>query len=268
MTEAVFKVTRRNLFPYASAFGLLAGVGCAEKELPHGVFKQSEIANPKSLKQYRKSYTAPKNRFEKLEISHKGSDRIIFTHVPKGQVMTSVLLLLHGSNRTGASLIDKWRHLSEQNGIALIAPNSFSKRSWSLEHDNIEFMKKIVASVSESKGLSKLPIYGFGHSAGAIMMTHLSVRYGAYFTAVGAHAGNPLENQLVPYDKYKKPRAPLTHILGDRDHIFKTETAIAAGRRLAVQGQDVNLIIVKNHTHWYYDIARFVNDTAWASMTS
>lgn len=109
-------------------------------------------------------------------------------------------------------MIDTCRDVSEQNGIELIAPDSFDTSHWSCENDGFDFMQKTAAEFSAAQDLTALPIYGFGHSAGAMMITHLSIRHGAYFKAVGAHAGSPSAENLRGYERHKAKRAPLTHI--------------------------------------------------------
>lgn len=247
--------------------GLAILPSCAQEDLPQLTLEYREVRNPKNPKRYRGKYSPPAGKFKFQEIKHGGSMRNVHYYMPKRTAATSILLLLHGSNRNGPTMLDMWQDEAEKNGILLIAPSSQNPRNWSFNSDGIQFMKTAVSEISKANSMSAAPIYGFGHSAGATFMTHFSIRYGDYFKAAAVHAGAPSVATLESYYKYKKPRAQLTHFLGDKDHIFLVGNAKAAGEVQAAQGQHASLVVIKNHNHWYYDLAPFINKQAWAAMT-
>jgi len=248
----------------------LSFIGCSPVPvaLPPGTFNVSTINNPKSSKRYKSSYSTPVGKYKINEQNYQGEPRKYHYYLPKNREIKSVLLLLHGSGRDGAAMIDHWHALSDRHGIALIAPDSQNPRNWSFASDGFDMMQMMIESFLDERKITDVPIYGFGHSAGAVMLTHISVRHGHYFKSIGAHAGYPQSVDLQRYAKHRKPRPPLIHILGEKDHIFSVEGAQAAGETLSAYGQDVNLVIIKKHNHWYYDLAPFINKKAWMMMTA
>ena len=270
LTRQIHSGSSRRIFLKRFTLGgasLVILPSCAQEDLPQLTLDYREVRNPKNPKRYRGKYTPPAGKFKFQDIKHGGNTRRVHYYRPRKKAATSILLLLHGSNRDGPTMLDMWQDEAERNGILLIAPSSRNPRNWSFDSDDISFMKSAVSEISDANSMSPAPIYGFAHSAGAIFMTHFSIRYGDYFKAAAVHAGAPSAAALESYYKYKKPRAPLTHFLGDKDHIFPVGNAKAAGEVQAAQGQAISLVVIKNHNHWYYDLAPFINKKAWAAMT-
>jgi len=52
------------------------------------------------------------------------------------------------------------------------------------------------------------------------------------------------------------------------DKVFNLDDAKASAKILADYGQNIDVFVLKGHNHWYYDIAPFVNEKAWAYLTS
>lgn len=264
--------TRREIVLYATlgSAGLALLPSCRaqnQAELEPLKLEYSEIGNPKNPKRYSKAYTPPSKKFDFQDIDFGGETRRVHYYNPKPTSVSAILLLLHGSNRDGPTMLDMWQAQARRSNTLLIAPTSHDPMQWSFKRDGIDFLRHIITSIKSSANIGDVPIYGFGHSAGAIMLTHLSVRHGDYFKAVAVHAGSPYPEALESYKRHRKPRAPLTHYLGQKDRIFSVENSRAAGDVLSAQGQKTSLVVIKNHNHWYYDLAPFINKKAWAAMT-
>jgi len=179
-----------------------------------------------------------------------------------------VLLLLHGSKRNGASLIDKWKRLADKYNILLVAPDSLNRLGWSMKNDSAEFMQTVLNHAKTEYDVSDATVYGFGHSAGAKMMTRLSIWHPELFRAVAVHAGYLSLETASKSKDVKTEKTPLAHLIGSNDHIFNLDDAKASAKILADYGQNIDLIVLKGHNHWYYDIAPFVNEKAWAYLTA
>lgn len=245
-------------------------LACSPSTIAPGQLTLTEINPPIKAEDYKSGYKAPINKFD-IQILNFGKAQRQY-HAYKSRhhnlVPKTILLLLHGSNRNGASLIDKWRDLADQHNILLIAPDSTIKARWSMKSDSADFMEAVLSHAKAAYNVSEATIYGFGHSAGAIMMTLLSIRHSEIFNAIAVHAGYlPLQTAMLS-KKVKKRKTPLAHLIGSNDHIFNIEDAKRSAKILTDHGQNVDVIIIKGHNHWYYDIAPFVNSKAWAFLST
>jgi len=68
------------------------------------------------------SVTALAQEITKNSIVFEGKKRTYYLYVPATvkTVPTPLLVLLHGSNRDGLSLVEKWKHLAEAEGMILL----------------------------------------------------------------------------------------------------------------------------------------------------
>ena len=129
-------------------------------------------------------------------------------------------------------------------------------------------MQGLIKHVKSAYRVGDVPLYGFGHSAGAIMMTRLSMRTGDMFTRIAVHAGYISDQEAMLSQQIRTSKPPLLHILGTKDHIFNVQTAKASAETLARYGQDVTLMTARDHNHWYYDQAPHINKKAWVFLTA
>jgi len=232
-------------------------------------FIERELIPPISASSYRTPYKEPVGKFliKKIEFAEKQRD--IHIHVPRRDFskQKSVLILLHGSNRRGPSMLDKWQSLADRNNILLVAPDSLSASHWSHQDDPASFFEYILSKITPEYGFDRAPIFGFGHSAGAVMMTLLSIHHGTMFERIAVHAGNISPERAEISKKIRKTKTPLAHFLGANDHIFDVENAKSSAQALAAYGQKMQLIILRGHNHWYYDLAPFINKQAWKFLS-
>lgn len=234
-----------------------------------GTFTEISLVPPMRTSAYKSGYKEPVGRFKTQTIHFNGQPRKVHFHHPRNASTKpkAVLLMLHGSNRSGVSLLDKWRPISDRHNILLVAPDSLTKSNWSLKTDPMAFMQAAIDAISTKYGFEDAPLYGFGHSAGAIMMTRLSIRHGEAFTRVATHAGYIHSASAAQSKSFKIQKPPIAHFLGTKDHIFKVEPARQSAEILSQHGQDSQLITLKGHNHWYYDLAPFINKQAWSFLS-
>ena len=242
---------------------------CSPATAP-GRLTVTEIDPPIKAETYKPGYKAPKNKFDVQSLNFGDVQRQYHAYKSRRHKVApkTMLLLLHGSNRNGASLIDKWKRLADQHNILLVAPDSANKSSWSMKRDSAAFMKSVLSHARAKYKISEATIYGFGHSAGAKMMTLLSIWHSELFSAAAVHAGYLSLGAASKSKDSKKAKVPLAHFIGSNDHIFNIEDAKRSAQILSDFGQNVDVIVIKGHNHWYYDIAPFVNEKAWEFLSA
>lgn len=171
-----------------------------------------------------------------------------------------VILLLHGSGRTGISMLDMWRRVADANSLILIAPDSSSRRGWSSFADSSGFLNGVLDDAGAHYDIDRDQMFLFGHSAGAIYATLLAEENPLGARAIGAHAGYG----AADYEASTEPRVPIAFFLGEHDQLFSVDRARQAGQALAAGGHDVILSILPNHGHWYYGDGPAINRDAWS----
>jgi poly(3-hydroxybutyrate) depolymerase len=201
----------------------------------------------------------------KNEIESHGKKRSYYLMVPESAKPghpAPLLLLLHGSGRNGQSLMDKWKDIGAREGIVLVAPDAINTQGWSTPDDGPDFLHDVVSQVKDNYSIDPRRMYVFGHSGGATFALYMGLLESEYFAAVAIHAG-----ALRPQDKATVERTtrktPFQIAVGTVDPNFPL-TAVRATRDMLVgAGFVCELIEMKGHDHWYYDLAPKINETAW-----
>ena len=173
-----------------------------------------------------------------------------------------LIVLLHGSDRDGLSLVDKWKEVAEQEGIILVGPNSFDSSRWSSPADGPDFLHDLVENLKVKLPIDSRRVYLFGHSAGASFALEMALMESEYFAATAVHAG-ALPNEGVALIDFAKRRIPLAIFVGDRDPFFPLTIVRATRDKLVARGFAVSLSEIPNHDHSYYDLAPKINQSAW-----
>ncbi len=211
------------------------------------------------------SATAASSKITKEKFEFAGKQRTYYLYVPdaiKTQIPAPLILLLHGSNRNGLSLVEKWKDLAGKEGIILVGPDSSDSSRWTLENDGPEFLNELMGLVKSAHPIDSRRVYLFGHSAGAIMALLISLLESEYFAATAIHAGL-LETGAYGLMDYAKRKIPLAIFVGDRDAFFPFNDVVATRDALKAKGFEVELTKIANHDHWYYDLAPKINQSAW-----
>lgn len=183
---------------------------------------------------------------------------------PKIGVPRPTLILLHGSGRTGASMIDMWATTAMQNNLILIAPNSATSESWSHQTDGPDFIKALLKDASATYPIDPDKIFIMGHSAGGIFAQQLANRQTGPWKAVATH-GAHMDHADV---RAAQNPVPIYAYLGAQDHLFPVPQALETTRQLATAGHDVQLIEIPRHTHWYYKIGPQIAPHIWDQLKS
>jgi tetratricopeptide (TPR) repeat protein len=171
-------------------------------------------------------------------------------------------VLLHGSNRVGLSLAEKWDDLAEKEGVIIVAPDSADSLQWAVPGDGPAFLHELVESVKSKYSINPKRVYLFGHSAGAIFALLMSLYEPEYFAATAVHAGALFAEQTPPVDLTKR-KMPIQIQVGTVDAYFPLNVVRATRDALNSKGFAVQLVEIRGHDHWYYDLAPKINQTAW-----
>jgi predicted esterase len=209
-------------------------------------------------------YQSPENRFARHEFENGFNTRVWYGQGPKASLFATsakkpaAIVLLHGSNRDGRAMLDMWQQLGLSENITLIAPNATVSAGWHPYSDSQTFFDALLVEASKTYAFDPNQVYLFGHSAGAIHALSLA-NSGGNWRAVAVHAGG-----LSPYwygapDRY----APVRLYIGDKDHIFPLQEVRDQAKKLAEAGHNTELVVIPNHTHWYYVIGPKLAADAW-----
>ena len=207
-------------------------------------------------------------KVEKLSFASGGANRTYYLYIPeKAAAGTApLLLLLHGSGRDGRTLVDPWQRLARDEGIVLVAPDSFEPSGWRIPQDGPDFIHDLLELVRLSHDvIDARRIYVFGHSAGAIHGLGLGLLESEYFAAVAAHAG-VVNRDMAPMLSQAPRKIPMAIWVGTDDAQFPLKAVRATRDALNAQGFDAKLTEMFRHTHNYYGAAARINPQVWAFL--
>lgn len=227
------------------------------------------IDAPMPVRLYTYSYTEPKDNLVKQYYWPGLLPRSYYIYVPENKpedgTKLPLLLLLHGSNRTGASLIDKWLYLAVKENIVLVAPNGLGK-VWISTESETNILRNLVDQIQSEYDTDPQRTYIFGHSRGAEMTIATAARHSDRFAAASLHAGSYPTNWLKDIAKDLRKDFPVTFITGTDDSIFSLDAVRATARTFSNSGALVKQYEISGHNHWYYDVALSINKLAWEEM--
>jgi poly(3-hydroxybutyrate) depolymerase len=211
------------------------------------------------------SSVSAKDDITKELITFNGKTRAYYLYVPSTintATPAPLIVMLHGSNRNGMSLVEKWKDYAKKEGFIIAGPDSTNSRGWGSPQDGPDYLHDLVEELKSKYPINPRRVYLFGHSAGASYAIHMSLMESEYFAAAAVHAGALVEQdmQLIPLAKRK---IPISIQVGDRDQFVPLNIVRSTRDALKQAGIPIDLIEIINHDHWYYDDAKSFNKTAW-----
>lgn len=209
--------------------------------------------------------TCAKGKSSKETIVSGGQKRTYFLYVPEGldpRAPAPLIILLHGSNRDGKSLIEKWKELADTERIILAGPNSANSSFWAVPGDGPDFLYDLIEELKVKYRINSRRVYLFGHSAGASFALQVSLLESEYFAATAVHAG-ALSPEAYPLAENAERKIPLAIFVGTKDPFFPLTLVRSTRTVLTSHGFTVELTEIPNHDHWYYDLAPKINRDAW-----
>ena len=206
-----------------------------------------------------------KDDITKELITSNGKQRAYYLYVPstiKTETPAPLIIMLHGSNRTGVTLVEKWKDYAKKEGFIIAGPDATDLRGWGSPQDGPDYLHGLVEELKSKYPVNPRRVYLFGHSAGATFALEMSLMESQYFAATAIHAG-ALSNDDMELMDLAKRKIPISIQVGDSDQYFPLK--IVRATRDALKGKDfpVELIEIADHDHWYYDKAAKFNQTAW-----
>src|SRR6185437_2531435 len=88
-----------------------------------------------------------KDDITKELITANGKTRAYYLYVPstlKPGTQAPLVVMLHGSGRTGTSLVEKWKDYAKKEGIIIAGPDSTNTRGWSSPVDGPDYLRDLV----------------------------------------------------------------------------------------------------------------------------
>ncbi|PCJ22269.1 MAG: hypothetical protein COB04_00485 [Gammaproteobacteria bacterium] len=217
-------------------------------------------------------YQAPAFESLKRDINYQGENKTYYVYRPSaiksglmgpGPIDVPVLVALHGSGRTGASMMHSWRKIAEAHNVIIIALDSDTDR-WSFVNHGGALLSMIIKELRQQENISEdSPLFAFGHSQGAQNAMVLAVAEPEMFDRVAVHAGTiPIkvepQSEAVSNKGFK-----VGLFLGNNDHIFSVPSARQTLRWLESEGVSADLFVLHGHNHWYYADAHTINELVW-----
>jgi predicted esterase len=212
-----------------------------------------QASNPEPAKDL-----APKTTFQ-----FAGVSRTYYFFIPDSEGPLPIVVLLHGSGRSGEVMVDAWKALATKEHFILVAPDSFESSGWSGKMDSPDFFHAVVDQVAGKHAIDVNRVYLFGHSAGAVHALVLALIDSNYYAATAVHAGAlPSEYESLLFARATR-RMPIQIWVGDKDPLFPVDTVSRTKRLFDENGFHAGLSIVPNHDHNYYAISEEIDAQAW-----
>jgi poly(3-hydroxybutyrate) depolymerase len=204
-----------------------------------------------------------KDDITKELITSGGKTRPYYLYVPPNvKAPAPLIIMLHGSNRTGVTLVEKWKDFAKKEGIIIAGPDASDLKGWGWPQDGPDYLHDLVEELKSKYPVNPRRVYLFGHSAGAIFALEMSLMESQYFAATAIHAGALPPDDMNLMDLAKR-KIPFSIQVGDSDEFFPVKIVRNTSDALKGKGFTVDLVEIPNHDHWYYDQAPKFNLTAW-----
>ena len=144
-------------------------------------------------------------------IRSQNKDRVYYLYVPDKLSQTKpvpLIVLLHGSGRTGNSLVEKWKDLAKKEQFIIVGPDALNTQGWTIPGDGPDFIYEVVEALKAKYPINARRVYLFGHSAGAGQSLLLSLLESEYFAATAIHAG-ALHSDDGPFIEHATRKIPI-----------------------------------------------------------
>ncbi|MBM3617034.1 MAG: hypothetical protein FJX23_00640 [Alphaproteobacteria bacterium] len=227
---------------------------------PDVELKVDKLAPPIPVSSYNPNYKDPQGGFDTFNVTMNGRDYSYAVYPPvkkRVKALSPVVVLLHGSQRTAYGMLDMWKKVADENKFVIIAPNA-GKQGWLETAEEITFIKELPSFAARHHNVDSSRKYLFGHSAGGNLALKVAEKAPEAYAAIAVHTG------MANIGKVESPiKPPILFIMGTKDEFYPLDTVKNTAKRFVAQGYQVAFYEIEGHTHWYYDIAPYVNRWAW-----
>lgn len=204
-------------------------------------------------------------RVEKRTVTSRGAERTYYLFVPDGltaEQPVPLVILLHGSGRRGASLVDPWKALARKERFIIAGPDSTNPRYWAPPEDGPRLLSDLAEALKKDHPIDPRRVYLFGHSAGGSFSLLMGLLKARYFAAVAVHAG-ALQPDFYTVTSHASRKIPFHLIAGTDDRIVPLHAVRGTRAALEKAGFPVTANEMPQHTHDYYGRAGAINADAW-----
>jgi poly(3-hydroxybutyrate) depolymerase len=198
-----------------------------------------------------------------------GEERAYYLHLPKDlgtDAPAPLLVVLHGSGGRGKLMVQAWDDLADQEGFFVVGPSSKNPQLWEAPVDGPAFLHDLVETLKRRYPIDPRRVYLFGHSGGAVFSLQMSLLESRYFAAAALHAGAFSRAEYRLMDKADR-KIPLYIVTGTADEAFPLDYVRATRDALRSRQFPVEMTEVRNHTHEYYERARWINRQVWQFLS-
>lgn len=205
-------------------------------------------------------------KITKETMTSEGKKRTYYLYVPESVVKANpapLLVTLHGSNRNGLSLVEKWKDLADKEGFIVAGPDAYNSSNWSIPGDGPVFLRDLVEELKTKYPVNARRVYLFGHSGGAGFALYISLLESEYFAATAIHAGALRPEEDQEFFTAATRKMPFALFVGTKDPLFPLSAVRATRDAFKTRGFPVELTEIPNHDHWYYDLAPKINAQVW-----
>jgi predicted esterase len=200
-------------------------------------------------------------KVQKEQFDFDGKPRTYYFLAPSEEAAVPLVILLHGSGRSGQVMADEWKGLAAREHFIIVAPDAF-KADWVMSTDGPNFFHALVQQVMTKHAVDPGRIYLFGHSGGAEYALMLALLESEYFAATAIHAG-AMHKENANLFEYAKRKMPINICVGDVDRFYSLEVVKTTKTMFEEKGFTVNIDVIPNHNHDYYAVSTYVNKKAW-----
>jgi len=203
-------------------------------------------------------------KIEKAQVQSGSEKRTYYLYVPETAKPNPapLLLLLHGSGRSGEDLVKYWKRHADKEGIILVGPDANNPQNWNSSADSPDFLRDVIVEVMANHDVDPQRLYVFGHSAGAMYGIMLGLLESKYFAAVGVHAGALKPEEYVLIDNAER-KIPIGIWAGEWDELVPIDIVRKTDAQLKAKGFPAFFLPLSKHTHNYYAQADLINFSVW-----
>lgn len=171
-----------------------------------------------------------------------------------------VMVLLHGAGDSPDPMIEAWRKLARQQGIALVAPEL--PRDARFEPIAPQIFRCDVEDAAKIAPLDLRRAYLFGNSMGGYLAYDGAMLASDFFAAAAVHAMGiaPDYDWIVTRAKRK---TPVAIYIGLEDPLVALAGVQRTRDLLRARQFPVHYVEIRNHDHNYYAVSDKVNPDAW-----
>ena len=207
-----------------------------------------------------------KPKIEKDSFTSNNKKRTFYLIVPdplKADEKLPLLLVFHGSNHNGLSIVETWQDVAAKENLIVAGLDSLDPSIWSTTKDGPSVLRDLVQTLEAKYPINPRRVYLFGHSGGAVFTIDIAMIESEYFAAAAVHAGSWRQKQEFELIRSAERKIPLAIWVGTKDPFFSLESVHSTRDALVAAGFHVEVVEMPGHDHWYYDLAPKINEAAW-----